>query len=89
MDLCKEPWGLLRACGVPRPSINYLLDPKYPLVSWDHIPLFEGRRRVLVEFKFMAKGSIKGFGCGFWGFRILGLRAPLRALGLRVWGLGF
>ena len=28
---------------IPRPSIYPLLDPK-----WDHIPLFEGTRRVLV-----------------------------------------
>ena len=30
----------------PRPSIYALLEPKCPLI-WDHIPLFEGTRRVL------------------------------------------
>ena len=45
----KEPAGSFCQSSEPRPSIYPLLDAKYPLfwTCWDHIPLFEGTRRVL------------------------------------------
>ena len=54
-----------------------LLDPKYPLI-WDHIPLFEGTRRVLDRM-------LQGGSLGKW--RSSGLWDEGKSLPVLFWGL--
>ena len=58
-----------------------------PLI-WDHIPLFEGTRRVLVSYGRIRKIVLDGFRASCSGSP--GSKESLvMGLGFGVWGLGF